>query len=293
MPALLRYPKTMTSSAAAHRLVSTLPLQSLPDLVGSAPFVSPCHDDEGRDLVFSALRNPDWKTARAHKEAAQSALLAWLPRKDVDPFAPQLLRSPASKAKKGAPKEKAYASSFQLALELGLESLAIGMLSSASPERLAVLRASEQGRQVLEAALAKNMVGLVKQAAASGWEVRHLDAKGRSLLWQARSVEAVRALLEAGLPGESLSEPGLVEALGKSIPQKQTQPWMQLLESHSSPASLVGPSSTPCSNASRPNFKVCGTAAAPRSCADSSQSAKRSRTSSLRRRPNFLGPACQ
>ena len=229
------------SAAAAHRLTSTLPLQSLPDLVGSAPFASPCHDDEGRDLVFSALRNPDWKTARAHKEAAQSALLAWLPRKDVDPFAPQLLRSAASKAKKGAPKEKAYASSFQLALELGLEPLAIGMLSSASPERLAVLRASEQGGQVIEAALAKNMVGLVKQAAASGWEVRHLDAKGRSLLWQARSVEAVRALLDAGLSAESLSEPGLVEALSASLPQKQTQPWMQFLENHTSPASLVGP----------------------------------------------------
>ena len=247
------------SAAAAHRLVSTLPLQSLPDLVSSAPFAFPCHDDEGRDLVFSALRNPDWKTARAHnlvfsdlrnpdwktahahKEAAQSALLTWLSRKDVDPFAPQLLRSPTSKAKKGAPKEKTYASSFQLALELGLESLAIGMLSSATPERLAALRASEQGRQVLEVALAKNMVGLVKEAAESGWEVSHVNAKGRSVMWQARSVEAVQVLLDAGLPAESLSEPGLVEALSESLPQKQIQPWLQLLESHFSPASLVGP----------------------------------------------------
>lgn len=229
----------MTPSAAAHRLVSTLPLQSLPDLVGSASFASPCHDDEGRDLVFSALRNPDWKTARAHKEAAQSALLAWLSRKDVDPFAPQLLRSPTSKAKKGAPKEKAYASSFQLALELGLEPLVIGMLSSASPDRLAVLRASEQGRQVLEVALAKNMVGLVKQAAASGWEVRRLDAQGRSLLWQARSVDAIRTLLDAGVSAGRLDEPGLVEALRKFLPKKDAQPWLELVGRHSSSTSLV------------------------------------------------------
>ena len=45
-----------TTAFSAHRLVSFLPLASLPDLVGSASFAAPCLDDHGRDLVFSALR---------------------------------------------------------------------------------------------------------------------------------------------------------------------------------------------------------------------------------------------
>ena len=232
-----------TTAFAAHRLMSSLPLTSLPDLVGSASFAAPCLDDHGRDLVFSALRNPEWKTARSQKQPAQNALLQWLDRRDVDPFAPQLLVNPNAKAKKGAAPTKAYATSFQLAMDMGLESLAVGMLSCAAvtPARLEVLRSSELGQDLLEKALAKNMTALVAKAAESGWDLLRRDAQGRSLLWQARSLEAVNALLEAGLPVDRLAEPGVLEALGKSLPRKDAQAWLALVESHSStPSSLVG-----------------------------------------------------
>ena len=219
-----------TTAFAAHRLVSSLPLTSLPDLVGSASFAAPCLDDHGRDLVFSALRNPEWKTARSQKQPAQNALLQWLDRRDVDPFAPQLLVNPNAKAKKGAAPTKAYATSFQLAMDMGLESLAVGMLSCAAvtPARLEVLRSSELGQDLLEKALAKNMTALMAKAAESGWDLLRRDAQGRSLLWQARSLEAVNALLEAGLPVDRLAEPGVLEALGKSLPRKDAQPWLSL-----------------------------------------------------------------
>lgn len=224
------YNKAMTSAAlSAHRLVVSLDLKWLPDLAVSSSFLSPCLDMEGRDLLFKALYNPGWAKGRP-SEAVQKGLSQWLLRTDVDAFAPQLVPVSNKKTK------PTYQSSWERALELGMETLLVSMLQSpsATPEKMALLRT--QGKvDVLTTLVTQNLSDALAVACEKGWDVHQRDEAGKSLWWHARSHQMLEALTGAGLSTAELGNEELGQHLLRKLPRKEVGLLMDTLAKAASP----------------------------------------------------------
>ena len=224
------YNEAMTSAAlSAHRLVVSLDLKWLPDLAASSSFPLPCLDLEGRDLLFKALYNPGWSKGRPG-EAAQQALVQWLQRPDVDPFAPQLVPVSNKKTK------PTYQSSWERALDLGMETLVVSMLQSqrATPEKMALLR-KQSKVDVLTPLVTKNLSQALTVACEKGWDIHQCDDTGKSLWWHARSHPMVEALSHAGLSTLELGNEELRQHLVRKLPRKEVDLLMDTLAKAASP----------------------------------------------------------
>ena len=224
------YNETMNSAAlSAHRLVVSLDLKWLPDLAASSAFPSPCLDLDGRDLLFNSLFNPGWSKGRP-SESVQQALNQWLQRPDVDPFAPQLVPVSNKRTK------PTYQSSWERALDLGMETLVVNMLQSqrATPEKMALLR-KQSKMDVLTTLVTKNLGQALVLACEKGWDVKQSDKAGKSLWWHARSHQMLEALVHAGLPTLELENEELRQNLLRKLPRKEVDRLMDTLAKAASP----------------------------------------------------------
>lgn len=229
---------------ATHLLFQSAPPALWSNILEGATLPQPCFNQEGHDLLFSALTHPQILvqatidgTHRASKSAlakeAEPALITLAKRQDTDP-----LELRALQVGKGKKAPVIQVSNLELAIRLSLPGVAQALLKHPSLTPRAVKQyvadpALWHPQGLLALAIERDLVSLIKPLSDAGWDLQAKDGRGLCLVALARSAPMVSALIEAGLDPRSLEAPGLIDVISKRVKRTELPAVLEALAARS------------------------------------------------------------